>query len=172
MSQGENARLARQEGEALWRFALALYARPGVAEALIRLQDDAGKDVNLVLFCLWLGAVRHRRLDLAGLAAAAAAMRPLAAGAVEPLRGLRRKLKDRPDKDLLDLRRRVMQLEIVAERRVQARLVAAVSLLHAAPQADPLGAASGNLALCLGEDAARPEAGVLHRQLALLTRRA
>ena len=43
------------EDEAFWRFSLAFYERPGVADALIALQDCDGFDVNLVLFALWLG---------------------------------------------------------------------------------------------------------------------
>jgi uncharacterized protein (TIGR02444 family) len=43
------------ENEAFWRFSLAFYERPGVADALIALQDREGFDVNLVLFALWLG---------------------------------------------------------------------------------------------------------------------
>jgi uncharacterized protein (TIGR02444 family) len=39
-------------GAAFWRFSLALYARPGVAAALLGLQDRAGRDVNLVLYTL------------------------------------------------------------------------------------------------------------------------
>ncbi|HKS89918.1 MAG TPA: TIGR02444 family protein, partial [Stellaceae bacterium] len=69
-----NARRDADAGEAFWRFSLALYARPGVAEALIALQDRAGRDVNLMLFALWFGAVRGRRLDAARLAAAAAGL--------------------------------------------------------------------------------------------------
>jgi uncharacterized protein (TIGR02444 family) len=43
------------EDEAFWCFSLAFYERPGVADALIALQDRDGFDVNLVLFALWLG---------------------------------------------------------------------------------------------------------------------
>src|SRR5947209_1662319 len=60
---------AGEAGEGFWRFSLALYARPGIAEALIALQERAGYDVNLVLFALWAGAVLGVRLDAAGLAA-------------------------------------------------------------------------------------------------------
>ena len=49
-------------GEGFWRFSLAFYARPGVADALIALQDRAESEVNLVLFGLWLGVIRGRRL--------------------------------------------------------------------------------------------------------------
>ena len=33
--------------------AAALYAQPGVADACLKLQDEFGLDVNLVLFCIW-----------------------------------------------------------------------------------------------------------------------
>ena len=40
-------------GEAFWRFSLAFYAVPGVAGALIALQDRDGLDVNLLGPKLW-----------------------------------------------------------------------------------------------------------------------
>src|SRR5258707_12890741 len=51
------------EDEVFWRFSLAFYERPGVADALVALQDRDGFDVNLVLFVLWLGISGHRPLD-------------------------------------------------------------------------------------------------------------
>src|ERR1700730_8759203 len=109
-------------GEALWRFSLALYARPGVAEALIALQDRAGCDVNLVLFALWLGAAHGHRLDRAEFADAETAIALIDLKIVGPLRQLRRHLKTEPAADLQDLRRRLLALELAAERRVQYRL--------------------------------------------------
>lgn len=161
--------VARRRGERLWRFALALYARPGVADTLIRLQDRAGRDVNLMLFCLWLGAVEGRRLDPAGLAAAEAAIRPFAAIAAQ-LRGLRRSLKRTPDGDLQALHRRILGLEIAAERGVQQCLNAAA--LRGPATDDPLAAAAANLALYLGREQSAPEADRLLQALAALTRRA
>src|SRR5580704_19009550 len=101
-------------GEALWRFSLALYARPGVAEALIALQDRAGCDVNLVLFALWLGAARGRRVASAELATAATAIAPIGHDIVRPVRQLRRRLKTEPTADLQDLRQRLLALELAA----------------------------------------------------------
>jgi uncharacterized protein (TIGR02444 family) len=46
-----------------WRFSLMLYRRPGVAEALIRLQDERGHNANLILFGLWLGLCNGACLD-------------------------------------------------------------------------------------------------------------
>src|SRR5689334_13312505 len=87
-------------GEALWRFSLAVYARPGAAEALLALQDRAGRNVNLMLFALWLGVARGERLVAATLAAAETAIAPLDAGLVMPLRALRRSLKGAGDRDV------------------------------------------------------------------------
>jgi len=39
--------------EDLWTFALAFYACPGVAPACLRCQDEAGADVDTMLFALW-----------------------------------------------------------------------------------------------------------------------
>jgi len=37
----------------LWTFCVQHYGRPGVATACLRLQDEHGLDVNMVLACLW-----------------------------------------------------------------------------------------------------------------------
>jgi uncharacterized protein (TIGR02444 family) len=155
-------------GEAFWRFSLALYARPGVARALIALQDRAGRDVNLVLFGLWLGAVRGRRIDAAALAAGAAGIAPLNA-VVGELRALRRRLKEAADPDLAALRRQVAAAELAAERRVQHRLAA--SAAEAAADGGRFAAAEANLALCLGDEAGSAEAAVLRGALASLMHR-
>jgi uncharacterized protein (TIGR02444 family) len=166
---GEDAAL----GEAFWRFSLALYARPGVGEALIALQDRARSDVNLALFGLWLGVSRGRRLAAAELAAAQAAIAPLNEAAVLPLRRLRRQLKPAADPDLQALRRRIAGLELAAERRVQHRLAASLpGAAHAAPEGGRLAAAEANLALALGDEFASAEAGVVRQALAALIRRA
>jgi len=157
----------RAAGEALWRFSLALYARPGVARALIALQDRAGSDVNLVLLGLWLGAARGRRIDAGAMATAAAAIAPLNA-LVGELRALRRRLKEAADPDLAALRRQVAAAELAAERRVQHRLAASADLEG---KADRLAAAEANLALSLGGEAGSEEAAVLRGAPASLMRR-
>lgn len=37
----------------LWAFSLQHYAKPGVKDACLALQDDRGLDVNVALACLW-----------------------------------------------------------------------------------------------------------------------
>ncbi len=154
-------------GEGFWRFSLALYARPGVADALIALQDRAGADVNLVLYGLWLGVCRGRRLNTADVASAANAIAPLA-DIVLPLRGLRRRLKSAADPDLQALRRQIAALELAAERRAEYRLAARLPNGPAAQ--DGLAAATHNLAVIFGGEAKSDKAGVLLRALAALTR--
>jgi uncharacterized protein (TIGR02444 family) len=161
-------RRAKAAGTAFWRFSLRFYARPGVAEALIALQDEAGIDVNLVLYGVWLGLSGRSRLDDAALAAAQRATRALRTEIVRPLRRLRRHLAGFAEPDLRHLYEAFKRLELAAERAVQHRLAA-----HAGPagrrtdgrrrRAD----AAANLALTLGADGAtRPEALVLQRAMA------
>jgi uncharacterized protein (TIGR02444 family) len=41
-----------------WLYSVAFYREPGIAEACLKLQNQHGFDVNLVLFCLWYGLNR------------------------------------------------------------------------------------------------------------------
>jgi uncharacterized protein (TIGR02444 family) len=159
--------MARQDAaaESFWRFSLMVYARPGVAEALIGLQDRAGHNVNLILFGLWLGLCEAVPLDAAGLARAKAAIAPLDRDVVVPLRQLRHTLKDHADPDMRDLRRRVLALELTAERHAQTRLAA--SIVRRRKQArDRHAIAEANLRLILGGDFASAETALVLRSVA------
>lgn len=168
MATDERARGANAD---LWRFALALYARPGVAAALLALQDRSGHNVNLTLFALWLGAVCGRRLDPDMLAGASAVIAPVDDAIVRPMRGLRRRLKPAGERDLQRLRRRVLALELAAEREVLGRLAGFAADIAGTCEADRLAVASDNLALCLGDRADGPEGVLLRREVADLMRR-
>jgi len=151
-------------GEALWRFSLAFYARPGVAEALIALQDRAGCDVNVILFALWRGLAHGHRLEHTELMAAEAVVAPLRRAVTEPLRRLRRGLKADSDSDIQALRRRVAALELAAERRAQSRLAATI-VEAAAGGGDRHVAIEANLALSLGGEVQSAEAALLRQAL-------
>jgi uncharacterized protein (TIGR02444 family) len=75
-----------------WDFSLRLYARPGVADACLRLQDRHGIDVNLLFYCLWLGMAGERasRRDVSRMMAR---VRSLHEDVVKPLRTARTALK-------------------------------------------------------------------------------
>jgi uncharacterized protein (TIGR02444 family) len=75
-----------------WNFSLGLYGRPGVAPALLSLQDALGLDVNMLVFCCW-AASRGRALTAPDIAAVAAVADPWQDEVVKPLRALRRRLK-------------------------------------------------------------------------------
>jgi len=102
-----------------WESSLALYRRPGVPEACLRLQDRDGLDVNLVLWCVWLG-VTGRPLDEDLLGRAMAAVAPWRARAVLPLREIRRDLKPgvpgAPAAETAALRESIKKMELAAER--------------------------------------------------------
>ena len=155
-----------------WDFSLAFYARPGAAEALIGLQDRHRLDVNLILFGLWLGCSGRGRLDAAGLAAAERAVAPLRTAVTEPMRDLRRRLKDHPDRDVQGLRERVKALELEAERAAQRRLSAVAGEPIGAAAAERGAAAAANLAVCLGPAAGSAEAAALRKALAEFLRSA
>lgn len=79
-------------GDAFWRFSLAVYRRPGVAQACLALQDRCGLDVNLLLFCLF-AARRGQVLTPRVLRQAMARATPIQRGIIAPLREARRALK-------------------------------------------------------------------------------
>lgn len=112
----------RRLADEFWEWSCAAYARPGVREACLQLQDAHGADVNLALFCLWWGrqGVQLTAEDCRRLAEATAPMREL----ITPLRALSRALRDCPLPEAAPLRRTLLALELEVERRAQRRLVA------------------------------------------------
>lgn len=130
-------------GNPFWDFSLAVYGRPGVSEACLRLQDRHGLDVNLLLVCCWAGA-QGRGLDSAGIARLAAAVADWHHAVVQPLRGVRRWLKTQavaPEDLAGALRATIKAKELEAERIEQ-------QLLY-----DALGEPAADTASRGGEDA-------------------
>jgi uncharacterized protein (TIGR02444 family) len=83
-------------GSPFWRFSLHFYRQPQVADACIALQEQAGVDVNLLLFLLWQ-ATLGRQLSAAEIAGLEAGVGPWREATVIPLRTLRRALRSPPD---------------------------------------------------------------------------
>lgn len=121
---------------ALWDFAAALYARGGVAEACLRLQDRHGVDVCLALFCVWHG-LRLGAVPDAAMARAAAFSERWGRDVVRPLRGARRRMKgmEPAGVPLERLRQRVKDAELAAER-LQLEHLEGLAGAGAAPSAD------------------------------------
>jgi len=108
-----------------WRFSLHFYKQAGVSDACIKLQDDCGVDVNLLLYLFWL-ASDGRQLtadEVRDLDAKVKSWRELT---IIPIRDTRRKLKGAVT--LLDpnrqeaFRNKVKAVELDAERLQQEAL--------------------------------------------------
>jgi uncharacterized protein (TIGR02444 family) len=153
------------DGPPLWRFSLAFYAAPSVARSLIALQDKDGLDVNLMLFALWHGVSGRGRLDSDGLRAAGRAAGKIRADIVEPLRTLRRNLRQNPDADVQRLLDGVKALELAAEKVVQSRLTRLAGPCDASRSRHArLDAAYDNFALYLGSEGVGSAEAVAIRQ--------
>ncbi len=83
-------------GSPFWRFSLRFYRQPEVADACITLQEQAGVDVNLLLFLLW-HAIQKRALSTAEISELEKRIAPWRNATVVPLRTMRRALKSPPE---------------------------------------------------------------------------
>jgi len=113
--------------EEFWAFSLAVYGRPEVEAACLSLQFDHQLDVNVVLFCAWAGDL-GMSLDKATFAAQIAAAGEWQALAVQPIRTLRRRLKNLSVAGLSSegrdtLRQAIKSAELQAEKLEQSILV-------------------------------------------------
>lgn len=105
----------------LWDFALMHYARAGVADTCLRLQDEHGVNVNLLLWCAWLER-RGLLLDAAHLRSAQKRIHAWDEHYVVPLRQLRRRMKAEfgvADANIERVRDQIKQAELFAEKQLQ-----------------------------------------------------
>jgi uncharacterized protein (TIGR02444 family) len=132
-----------------WNFSLGLYGRPGVAPALLALQDALGLDVNMLVFCCW-AASRGRTLTPVDLDAVEAVAEPWQTEVVRPLRALRRRLKGGfpplPPDRVETYRKGFSDLEIEGEHIAQEAMERAIdSLPKSAPSRPDAALAAANL---------------------------
>jgi len=103
-----------------WTFSLRLYSRDEVAAACLALQTRHGLDVNVLLYCIWLGAERGVLLSETDAARIVENVNRWHDGVVRPLRAMRVRLKDDPHgapKAMADmLRNEIKRAELDAER--------------------------------------------------------
>jgi uncharacterized protein (TIGR02444 family) len=122
------------QGSPFWRFSLRLYRAPGVGDSCIALQEEAGVDVNLLLFLLWQ-AEERRALTAADVKALDETIGGWRDTAVIPLRSVRRALKSSPG--LVDpntaeaFRTRIKAVELEAERLQQEAMYALAATMPA-----------------------------------------
>jgi len=137
------------QGSPFWRFSLGFYRDPAVAAACIALQDQAGVDVNVLLFLLW-NATLARSLPQPVIADLDRRIAGWRRAAVIPLRELRRALKVPPpvvDAGAAEaFRTRVKAVELEAERLQQQTLFDLTPTLRFEPAASRLAAARASVA--------------------------
>jgi uncharacterized protein (TIGR02444 family) len=138
------------QGSPFWRFSLAFYRVPNVADACIRLQDEAGVDVNVLFYLLWHAAL-ERRLGREDVVAIEARIGPWREQVVVPLRAIRRAIRTPPPGieggTAEAYRTKVKGLELEAERLQQEALYdLAQGSRFGEPAASPEEAAEVNIA--------------------------
>ncbi len=104
----------------LWDFAISLYDRRPVRKICLALQESFEADVNLILYCLWLGASGRGQIDRDTFAHLSKAVSVWHKEVVVPLRAARIRLRNPPTSVAPSaanaLRDRVKEVEFAAER--------------------------------------------------------
>ena len=103
-----------------WAFALDVYARPGIADACLSLQNEAGVDVMMLLVIAFAAARLRILLTPAEIHELDEACRPWREQIVWPLRAIRSGLKSgpmpAPSSDTEQFRSKIKTVELAAER--------------------------------------------------------
>jgi uncharacterized protein (TIGR02444 family) len=110
-----------QNDNEFWRFSLAVYGEAGVEPECLALQQALGIDVNLLLFCAWLGS-RGIALSKKQIEATTGAVVGWHRQIVRPLRGVRQQIKTLKRDAFENFRTKVKGIELEAEQIEQALL--------------------------------------------------
>jgi uncharacterized protein (TIGR02444 family) len=114
------------EDHPFWDFSLKVYSTPGVPPACIEVQDRHGVDVNVLLFCAWVGASGRGRLSEAELAHTLEAVAEWNEVVVCGMRAIRRRMKEGmppvPQARSEALRKVLIKLEVDCEHAEQLAL--------------------------------------------------
>jgi uncharacterized protein (TIGR02444 family) len=119
-----------QTDNPFWAFSLAVYGKPGVSAECLALQRALGIDVNMLLFCAWLGAARGVSVTASDIDAFEAIVRPWHESVVRALRRARDAVKAKPEMahdEVKALREQILDVELRAEQVEQAMLFQAAA---------------------------------------------
>ncbi len=109
-----------------WDFSLEVYGGEGIPAACLELQDAHGVDVNVILFCCWLGRTGRGRLGRDEIGSMCAAVAEWHMVAVRGVRTVRQRLKGgmppAPIELSEPLRRRLASIEVHLEHIEQLML--------------------------------------------------
>ena len=113
-----------------WDFSLEVYMSEGVGAVCLKLQDAHELDVNIVLFCVWLGASGRGGLSAVEMKSVTDTVNEWHHEVVRELRAVRVRMKggmSQAPADLTEsLRQRIQKTEIDCEHTEQLMLVAAI----------------------------------------------
>ena len=122
------------EIESFWDFSVRTYRTDGVPDACLSLQNDYGADVNMLLYCCWIGAYIGQ-FDGELFARASAFSTQWANQVVVPLRSARTWMKHTgcdtepvPTDACMQLRDEIKSVEFAAEKMQQQVLESLVSI--------------------------------------------
>ena len=122
------------EIEGFWDFSVRTYRMDGVPDACLSLQNDYGADVNMLLYCCWIGAYIGQ-FDGELFARASAFSTQWADHVVVPLRSARTWMKHTgcdtdpvPTDACMQLREEIKSVEFAAEKMQQQVLESLVSI--------------------------------------------
>lgn len=114
-----------------WDFSLRVYGSEGVPEACLVLQERHGIDVNVLLYCFWLGASGRGTLDDGEIAAVCRTVDAWHRDVVRAVRAVRQRLKGgfggAPVALSEPLRRRVAKIEVDLEHVEQLMLAGSLA---------------------------------------------
>ena len=120
--------------EGFWDFSVRTYRMDGVPDACLSLQNDYGADVNMLLYCCWIGAYTGQ-FDAELFAKASAFSTLWAEHVVVPLRFARTWMKHTgcdtepvPTDTCMQLRDEIKSVEFAAEKMQQQVLESLVSI--------------------------------------------
>jgi uncharacterized protein (TIGR02444 family) len=115
-----------------WDFSLRVYMSEGVGGACLELQEAHELDVNILLFCQWLGASGRGALTETDMKTVKAAVDAWHEDIVRALRAIRTRMKNdmdpAPPALAESLRQRIQKTEIDCEHTEQLMLAASVEM--------------------------------------------
>ncbi|MBF5055109.1 hypothetical protein Y5W_00403 [Alcanivorax sp. 521-1] len=109
-----------ENNASLWRFALRLWRDKRIEKLCLRLQDEYGVPVAVLLVALWLAEAR-RRPDAALGRRLVARAEQFEETYLRPLRVVRRRAADEGG-GMMELKRQIQEAELEGERLLLARL--------------------------------------------------
>lgn len=135
---------------AFWNYSIQIYQTPDVEQACLNLQNEFNADVNIILFCLWMGE-QKRRLSLDEVLVLTLTSAPWQDAILKPLRNARKTMKQHiiamPPELLDQTMCNMREMELNAEHMQQLELEKTLDLANkpAEPDMSAVEVTTGNL---------------------------